>query len=111
MSEYVLGNIRVREMHFEKVGGLHPGHAHNFDHVTYVIRGCIEIQKLDDADAVLAKVVKRASDGHNFLLIKAGVKHKIVAIEDDTMAHCIYSHRSPDGEFSEVYDGWEPAYV
>lgn len=108
--EYIQGNIFVREMRFEKAGDVVDGHTHNFDHTTYIARGSVQIEAIDDDGTVLRSVVKRASDGFNFVLIKAGVKHRLTALEDDSMGHCIYAHRNPQGEVVEEYDGWMRGY-
>lgn len=125
MSEYVSGNVFVREMRFGKAGEIVNGHAHNFDHTTYVARGALRVDQLaapiqvgTDATgaptyedgAILKTVVKRATDGYNWVLIKAGVHHRITALEDGSIGHCIYSHRNPQAEVVVEYDGWAEAY-
>lgn len=102
--ELVLGNVFIRPMTFAKAGDVVEGHAHNFDHVTYVVRGALQFT------AGGRVVVKRASDGHNFVLIRAGVTHQINALEDESLGHCVYSHRSPQGDVVQEYDGWTPGY-
>lgn len=127
--EFASGNIYIREMRFEKAGDSTNGHDHYFDHTTYVVRGAIRVERLrkvkDEATVVggdgrtqvipaqyeVERVVeKRAIDGRNWLLIKAGVCHRITALEPNTLAHCIYSHRNPQGEVVEEFDGWPKAY-
>lgn len=124
--EYVSGNIFIRQMAFGKAGQAINGHAHNFDHTTYVARGSLLIQSLKlvkpavmlDGEVVepaefqvVKSVTKKASDGHNWVLIKAGVYHRITALEDESLGHCIYAHRNPQAEIVQEWDGWEPAYV
>lgn len=104
------GNIFIRQMAFAKAGDVVNGHTHNFDHTTYVVRGSLRIEKLDGG-RVVQTIEKKASDGHNWALIKAGVCHRITAMEDDSMGHCIYAHRNPQGEVVQEYDGWSAAYV
>ena len=108
--EYVSGNIFIREMRFPRAGDVVHGHAHDFDHTTYVTRGSIQIERLGPDGKVERSVVKRASDGHNWILIKSGVWHRLTALEDDSMGHCIYAHRDPQGEIVQAYDGWTPGY-
>ena len=103
--EWVSGNVFIREMHFERQGQEVRGHAHNFDHTTYVTRGGLRFETGGQV------IEKYARDGANFVLIRAGVEHRITALEDDSMGHCIYAHRDPQGEIVQVYDGWTPAYV
>jgi quercetin dioxygenase-like cupin family protein len=109
--EYVSGNIFIREMKFEKAGQSIDGHAHNFDHTTYVAHGALRIERLDNDGNVEKASEVRSSRGYNWTLIKAGVRHRITALEDGTVGHCIYAHRSPQGEIVQVYDGWTPGYV
>lgn len=108
--EYVQGNIFIREMRFEKAGAVIDGHKHNFDHTTYVAHGALRVEAIDDDGTVQRSVVKRASDGLNFLLIRAGVNHRITALEDGSVGHCIYAHRNPQGEVVQTYDGWTRGY-
>lgn len=107
--EYISGNIFLREMRLDRAGDVVEGHTHNFDHTTYVVRGAIQIETLGES-ATRSRVIK-ASDGFNWVLIKADVNHKITALEDNTLAHCIYSHRNPQGEVVQAYDGWTPGYL
>lgn len=109
--EYISGNIFIREMRFERTGDVVKGHAHNFDHTTYVAAGALRIEELDASGAVVRGVEKRAADGHNWVLVKAGVVHRITALADGSVGHCIYAHRSPQGDVVEHYDGWPPAYA
>lgn len=95
--EYVSGNIYIREMALAKAGDIINGHTHNFDHTTYVVRGSVLVESLNADGTVKQSAIKRAQDGHNWVLIKAGVKHRITALEDSCMAHCVYSHRTPMG--------------
>ena len=109
--EYVSGNIFLREMAFEKAGDVVDGHTHNFDHTTYVVRGALQIESLNDDGSVKQTAIKRATDGKNWVLIKAGVKHRLTALDDRSMGHCIYAHRTPQGEIVQAYDGWMESYL
>ena len=108
--ELVSGNIFIRPMTFEKAGSVVEGHKHNFDHTTYVVRGAVRIESLDDSGAVIKSIDKAASDGFNWALIKAGVCHRLTALTDNAHAHCIYSHRNPQGDVVVDYDGWSIGY-
>lgn len=117
--EFVSGNVFIREMRFEKAGDVVEGHAHNFDHTTYVARGALRFEKLEVEQIsedglttykVVQAVEHRAEDGHNWVLIKAGVCHRITALADNSIGHCLYAHRTPQGEIVQVYDGWRDAY-
>ncbi len=108
--EFVSGNVFIREMVFEKSGASVDGHKHNFDHTTYVVRGALRFERLAEDGSVTHTIDKRASDGHNWVLIKAGVIHRITALEDNSLGHCIYSHRTSQGEIVQEYDGWQKAF-
>jgi hypothetical protein len=105
--ELVSGNIFLRPMEFAKAGDSIIGHAHNFDHTTYVPRGALRFELVEPlttfADGtvatwnVLKTVEKRAVDPRNWALIRAHAYHRITALEDDSRGHCIYSHRIPQG--------------
>ena len=109
--EYVSGNIFIREMGFTKAGDVIDGHAHNFDHTTYVARGSLRIESLNKDGSVKQTAIKSATAGHNWVLIKAGVLHRLIALEDNSMGHCIYAHRDPQGDITQAYDGWMPSYA
>ena len=110
-TEYVAGNIYVRQMFFDdKPDMTVDGHAHNFGHVTYIVKGSAEIQLLDDGDNVIKSVIKRATDGFNWVFIEAGKRHRLIAKESGTVGHCLYSHRNPQGDVVVDYDGWTPGY-
>ncbi len=106
MVEYALGNVFIREGGPMFAGEVVEGHKHNFDHVTYISKGSARIDRLDDAGDVRQSVEKRANDGRNWVLILAGTLHRITALEDGTIYHCIYAHRTPQGEVVQEYDGW-----
>jgi len=165
--EFVAGNIYIRPFPLEKAGMTCPGHAHNFDHVTYVVKGKVHVRAvIFDADRIKELLGSVYQNIHNFvetytntlsvgglqlerkfmrlvqepisvpagievsrddgtisfvqeqdfaagefLLIKANALHTITSLVDDSLFHCVYSHRTPQGEVSEVYTGWNPAYV
>ena len=117
--EYVSGNIFIRTQALMKLGQSVESHAHNFDHTTYVAKGAFRIEQLNPthwvdgvptAFAVVRTVEKRAIEMHNWVLVKAGIQHRLTALMDDSLYHCIYSHRIPSGEIVEEYDGWMGGY-
>ena len=108
--EYQAGNVFVRQMPFPKASDVVEGHAHAFDHVTYCARGALKIERLAPDGTVERVIEKRASQGWNWVLIEAGVCHRITALEDNSMVHCIYSHRNPQCEVVQEWDGWTPGY-
>jgi quercetin dioxygenase-like cupin family protein len=104
--EWQSGNIFIRENRLAKTGDITNGHKHNFDHTTILMRGSVRITaKLDDGNLI------RDAKAPAYVLIKAGVEHEIVALEDDTVYWCVYSHRTPQGEITQDYTGWGDCYV
>lgn len=109
--ELALGNIFVRTGGPMKKGEVVRTHCHNFDHVTYIPHGAALIEQMtppdgDDEGRVLQAVTKSAAEGRNFVLIKAECWHRITALEDGTIYHCIFAHRNPQGDVVQEYDGW-----
>jgi quercetin dioxygenase-like cupin family protein len=95
------GNIFVREVPLLRAGSCIDGHAHNFDHMTYCVRGAARIERGTQ------RVDMQAGE---WALIEAGVVHRITALADDTLCHCIYSHRTPQGDVVQRATGWREAY-
>jgi quercetin dioxygenase-like cupin family protein len=111
VTEWVSGNIFIRQMYFPTAGYVVVGHAHEFDHTTYIARGSVLIERMGPMGEVERSVTKKASDGFNWILIEAGVIHRLTALENDCMGHCVYAHRTPQGEVVAEYDGWSQAYA
>lgn len=109
--DLVSGNIFIRSMVFEKAGDGVKGHRHNFDHTLYCPHGALRVEIPDDAGNVLKTTEISVSHNFNWVLIRAGVVHIVTALEDGSVGHCIYSHRNPQGEVVQEYDGWTPGYV
>lgn len=127
MTEFVSGNVFIREGLLQEPGDVVVTHAHNFDHTTYVARGAARVEHVEPLGAdgkpwadrgdgvapsdfrMIASIEKRAGMGRNWVLIKAGAWHRITALEPSTLYHCIYSHRTPQGEIVQEYDGWQKA--
>lgn len=99
-----MGNIFIRRNRMQRGDVIH-GHAHAFDHVSYVTAGAATV-KTAGAERTI-----RATDDRNYILIRAGVTHAITALEDGTKFDCVYSHRTPQGDVSFEYTGWDGAYV
>jgi hypothetical protein len=103
--EYACGNIFVRQCEPMQAGTGVLGHRHNFDHMTHVQSGVLEISVLRESAAridgtpleadVLETRVIRADDEVNWMLIMKGRFHILRALEDGTRYQCIYAHRAP----------------
>jgi quercetin dioxygenase-like cupin family protein len=91
-----VSNVFVKQMRFVKAGDMEEGHAHCFDHLTLLASGRIRLTALGKSDDFTAP---------HHIFIKAGVEHELLALEDNTTAHCIHAIR--DGE--RVEDIIDPA--
>lgn len=112
MTEYVSGNIYIREGSLNK-GEVVDGHSHSFDHTTYCPSGSMLIEALDKKGKATRSITLTATEGKNWALIKAGTIHRLTGLEDNTMYHCIFSHRSPNPDNDHVvvqeYEGFHEA--
>lgn len=115
LSEGPYGNLYRRQMVVDKKGAQVEGHKHNYDHVTYLIRG-----------KVLMTVWKEDAQGNKHpgtareetfqapasILIRKNNFHKFTALTDDTILECVYAIRdSKTGEFAESWDGSKHPYI
>lgn len=105
--EQVSGNIYIRPVRLAKEGDILPGHKHNFDHTTFVISGRVKVVATCDEGCHWEKEF----DSGEFFLVKKDWKHQITALTDGVRFACIYSHRTPQGEVTEKYDGFDNAYA
>jgi hypothetical protein len=106
-GEWISGNIFIRPNHMQEVGMTISGHEHNFDHTTIVFTGSVHVKaKLPDGTI-------REGDfkAPSHFLVRKDVSHEITSLEPNTIFWCVYSHRTPQGEISQVFDGWMTSYV
>jgi hypothetical protein len=91
-----VGNIWVRQNYMEKTGDMLGGHAHTHDHVSLLTSGSVEV------------TVNNGEPKHftapTFIVIRKGLRHKIVALEDKTVWYCVFSMRDIDGDTTEIVD-------
>jgi len=88
----------VKQMIFDQTGDLHPGHQHTFDHQTLLSKGSIELIANGETTVFKAPTI---------IYIKAGIKHGMMALEDDTVVYCVHPLRGSD----QVDDIIDPASV
>jgi hypothetical protein len=119
MKEYVCGPLFFREC-TSRV----PGHCHNFDHVTLIIRDRWQGRKwvklvndhgepiTVDGQQAWKLVAERVFHPGERVLIEAGAKHDFVPVGDapNPLALCIYPHRTPEGEVVTHETGFQDAY-
>jgi hypothetical protein len=83
-----VANLFSRQMHFIKKGDLENEHAHVFDHLTLLAKGSLK---------VIVDGVESVFHAPKMIYIRANKRHKLVALEDDTVAYCIHALRDGDG--------------
>ena len=93
-----VSNVFIKQMTFAEAGDFECGHSHVFDHVTLLASGKLRL-------TALGKSTDFTAPHHIF--IKAGVEHELLALEANTVVHCIHALR--DGE--RVEDIIDPASV
>jgi hypothetical protein len=106
--EFISGNIFIRKMMVNAPKGhIVEGHTHNFDHTTIVFQGAVHVR----ATLPDGRVIEHDFHAPNHLLIRKDVTHEITALEDGTECWCVYSHRTPQGEVTQIDTGWPDGYV
>jgi quercetin dioxygenase-like cupin family protein len=86
-------------MHFKKAGDIEQGHTHQFDHLTLLAKGRLQV-------TVEGRTTEFTAP--HMLYIRADKNHELVALSDDTVAYCIHALRTPEGDIidpSMVPDG------
>lgn len=104
--EWASGNIYIRPNKLFK-GQLVDGHTHNFDHTTIFFKGSFHVK----AKLPNGTIIERDFTAPAHCLILADVEHEITALEDNSEFWCVYSHRSPQGDVVQEYNGWDQNYV
>lgn len=78
------GTVWVRKIFFPLAGGVNEDHVHDFDHVTCIARGSVEV------------FIDGATEGKifhapNFVMVRAGHNHHMMALENETLMFCIHA--------------------
>lgn len=94
----LVSNVFSKMMFFKKAGDTEQGHSHCFDHLTLLAHGKIRIEA-NGKDTVFTSP--------NMIFIKAGVEHKLTAVEDETVIYCIHALRDGD----QVGDIIDPSMI
>lgn len=108
--EWISGNIFIRPNRLAKAGDVTEGHKHNFDHTTIVFKGLVRVEATLPDGRVIQRDFGEGSNFGRHFLVKAEVLHKITALVDDTEYWCTYSHRTPQGDITQINTGWDDAY-
>lgn len=93
-----VANLWSRMMHFHHVGDTEQGHTHQFDHLTLLARGKLQVTVEGKVSVFTAP---------HMIYIHADKMHELVALEDDTIAYCIHALRSGEG----VEDILDPSMI
>jgi quercetin dioxygenase-like cupin family protein len=97
-----VSNLWVRMMHFSKAGDCNEGHVHNFDHITLLSKGSVEV------DVEGNKTVFKAP---HMIYITKGKTHFLTALEDNTIASCLHALRTGEREEDVLDPSMIPAGV
>ena len=84
-----VSNLWVRMMTFEKSGDCNEGHVHNYDHITLLSKGSVEVDVEGKKTTFIAP---------HMIYIAKGKRHFLTALEDGTIASCIHALRTGDRE-------------
>ena len=88
-----VANLWSRMMHFHKSGDVEYGHTHQFDHLTLLAKGRLQV-------TVEGKVTEFSAP--QMIYIRKDKVHELVALSDDTVAYCI--HALHDKETGDILD-------
>lgn len=79
-----VANLFSRMMYFKNVGDVEHGHTHQFDHLTLLAAGKLQV--------TVEGRVSEFSAPH-MIYIKKDKMHELVALEPNTVAYCIHALR------------------
>lgn len=106
----LVGPVGIRQIHLEKQCESHQGHQHNYDHTTVIIRGRVKVQYRYEKDGQTVEGESEEFGQGETIFIRKNVFHTIIALEDNTLYFCVFSHRDFDGIVTETYVGNQRAY-
>ena len=99
ISIFAVSNVYSRIMHFKQAGDVELGHYHTYDHGTLISAGSIQLDILDDECKILQSKIVKAPQ---MILIKKDKRHRLTALENNTVAVCIHALRDVEGELLPV---------
>jgi hypothetical protein len=82
-----VANLFSRQMHFKNEGDIEDGHTHQFDHLTLLAAGRLQVTVEGQVSEFTAP---------HMIYIKKDKKHELVALEPNTVAYCIHALRLGD---------------
>lgn len=88
-------NLWVRQMAFAKAGDRNEGHIHNYDHITLLASGSVNVYVEDQVTEYKAPYM---------IVIAKGQRHFLEALEDNTVAYCVHALRNSESEDADIFD-------
>lgn len=82
-----VANVFCRMMHFTQAGQKEFGHTHDFDHLTLLARGSVNVE---------VEGVSTVFHAPHMIWVHKDKRHEITALEADTVAYCIHALRGKD---------------
>lgn len=90
----IVANLFSRQMHFKNKGDVEHGHTHQFDHLTLLAAGHLQVTVEGQVSEFTAP---------HMIYIKKDKKHELVALEANTVAYCIHALRLGN-EINDIVD-------
>lgn len=94
-SGYV-GNVWLAQHHLPLADMEITGHAHSFDHASLLVQGRVKVQ--------IEGEEWKEFQAPTFIVIRANLNHRIVALENDTIWYCVFAMRDFEGQVVSQYD-------
>lgn len=88
----VYANIWIRQKVFTEIGEVIGGHKHNYDHVSLLATGSVEVE----VDGAVSRF-----DAPTFLVIRKDKVHNVKSLTEKVIWYCVFASRDINGE---VYD-------
>jgi quercetin dioxygenase-like cupin family protein len=83
----MVSNLWIKLMEFESVGDINYGHEHEFDHVTLLTKGSVEVD---------VNGTKSTFTAPQIIYIQKQIVHTITALEAGTIASCVVAIRNSE---------------
>lgn len=80
----MVANLYSRMMHFENAGDFEHGHTHQFDHLTLLASGRLQVT----VDGNVSEF-----EAPHMIYIHKDKMHELIALEPNTVAYCIHPMR------------------
>ncbi len=92
---HMADGIFIKQMWIRNALTFIPQHVHDFDHTSMLARGSVFLWKDGKLD--------RRYEAPTGILIKAGVRHMFLSLEDDTIIYCIHQEAHAM-QFADIAD-------